>query len=201
MNWNEYALVLIDVQNDFVNDLVNDGEKEQYIENVKGLLNICRTNGIEVIHLNGKFKKDKSDWLNFIKYNGHSVLVEETEGFNHGDFVDPIGTEKVIYKQSLDAFINTELDSYLKYKQKKFLFVAGLDTSVCVLFTAMHAIQLGYWTCFITDCIWDEKPNHDQVLEMYKDFIINYIGHREINDSNNYDLWNEMILGTARRKR
>ncbi|HCM27887.1 MAG TPA: hypothetical protein DIC34_15325 [Treponema sp.] len=199
MNWNQYVLLVIDVQNDFTNDIENPIEKMDYEKRLTRLMTDCRNRNIEIIYIRGKYKKDKSDWLNFLQYNNHPVLVEGTTGFEHEKYVNELNNEKVIYKQTLDAFINTELNSYLKSKDKKFLFITGFSTSVCVHLTMMHGIQLGYWTCMVKDCCWDEETHQNNIISMYKNMIINIKNHDELFKEENYQIWNKMIEGNAVR--
>jgi nicotinamidase-related amidase len=201
MEWKKCALLLIDIQNDFVNDLAIGNQRDTYTNNIKELIEVCRKKEIEVIHIRGKFKSDGSDWMNFQIYNDHPVLIENTDGFLHGEYVNEIQNEKVFYKKTLDAFINGELEKYLNENGKKFLFIAGLETAICVLLTTMHAIQIGFWTCIIKDCVWDDSPNHENVLEMYKNIIINIIEHNEIENIEKQKQWDLMIDGKARRSK
>jgi ureidoacrylate peracid hydrolase len=55
----------------------------------------------------------------------------------------------------------------LRSRGKRFVLVAGLVTSTCVLLTAASATQLGYLVALVEDCCADRQPFHDRVLRTY----------------------------------
>jgi nicotinamidase-related amidase len=67
-----------------------------------------------------------------------------------------------------DAFLATGLDELLRSTGKRFVLVAGLVTSTCVLLTAATATQLGYLVALVEDCCADRQPLHDRVLNTYR---------------------------------
>ena len=75
--------------------------------------------------------------------------------------------EFVIYKQSFDGFHKPALRAYLEKNEKKFVLVAGLVTSVCVLLTAATAAQRGYLVGIVEDCCADSPHAHDHTLQRY----------------------------------
>ena len=77
--WDQFALLLIDVQKDFWSD---EMEKNfpHFRENVASLLKLCRHEGIEVIHIRGRFSADKSDWMPIYQLGRKMPCVEGTEG-------------------------------------------------------------------------------------------------------------------------
>jgi nicotinamidase-related amidase len=75
------------------------------------------------------------------------------------DFVQPIkqlaadAHAKVVAKHTFDAFFETELRGFLRFKQVDTLYVAGLETNVCVLFTVCSALTNGFRTVIVADCV------------------------------------------------
>jgi nicotinamidase-related amidase len=61
-NWQDFALLLVDVQHDFWNEELKTAFPN-FQQNTAELLEFCRRVGIEVIHLREVFSPDKSDWL------------------------------------------------------------------------------------------------------------------------------------------
>ena len=75
------------------------------------------------------------------------------------DFVEPIkqltaqAPAKVVAKHTFDAFFETELRGFLRFKQIDTLYVAGVETNVCVLFTACSALSNGFNTSILVECV------------------------------------------------
>jgi nicotinamidase-related amidase len=75
------------------------------------------------------------------------------------DFIEPIKSlvaeryAKVIEKHTFDAFFETELRSFLRFQHINTLYVAGVETNVCVLCTALSALSNGFQTVILEDCV------------------------------------------------
>ncbi len=137
-------------------------------DNVTRLLALCRKEGIEVIHVRALFRPDMSDWMLRYKLRGRIPCVQGTPGAEPLPFALEEPGEAVVIKQAFDAFYNPQLLLYLRQKEKRFLLVAGLVTSTCVLFTATSAAQSGFLAAVVDDCCADEPSAHAQTLERYQ---------------------------------
>ena len=75
------------------------------------------------------------------------------------DFVEPIQAlvalpqAKVVVKHTFDAFFETELRGLLHFHQIETIYVAGVETNVCVLCTALSALTNGFQTVILEDCV------------------------------------------------
>lgn len=165
-NWDPFALLLIDVQKDFWTTAMRIAFPD-YEENVARLLQLCRQEGIDVIHLRAKFRKDKSDWMVRYLFSDTIPCVAGTAGEQAFDFAAAEGDESVIVKQSFDGFLNPDLQHRLAAGNKRYLLVAGLVTSVCVLLTAASAAQRGYLVSVVEDCCADIPESHVHTVERY----------------------------------
>jgi nicotinamidase-related amidase len=132
------------------------------------LLDLCRQEGIEVVHLRVGFRPDKSDWMPRYKLRGHIPCVQGTPGIKTLPFAVEAPGEKVIVKQTFDGFHNPQLLKDLQQNGKRFLMVAGLVTSTCVLFTAVSGAQHGFLAAVVEDCCADEPTLHQQTLDRYQ---------------------------------
>jgi nicotinamidase-related amidase len=173
-----FALLLVDVQKDFWPDRLASLYPD-FPENVSNLLSLCRNNGIDVIHLRASFKEDMSDWMPRYRIRKRIPCVEGTEGSEILPFATELPGEKIFTKQTFDGFHNPSLLSYLQNQQKRFLLIAGLVTSTCVLFTASSATQLGFLSAVISDCCADEPTIHSTILERYQ-FVFDQIKSDQI---------------------
>ena len=166
-NWEQFALLLIDVQRDFWSKQIAPNFPA-FPENVKHLLSFSRCAGLEVVHLRASFKPDKSDWMLRYRLRGHIPCVEGTQGIETLPFAAEKPGETVIRKQTFDGFLTSHLLPYLRGKGKRFLLTAGLITSVCVFLTTASAVQLGFLTAMLEDCCADEPFVHNDTLERYQ---------------------------------
>ena len=89
------------------------------------------------------------------------------------DFVEPIkqlaaqAPAKVIEKHTFDAFFETELRGFLRFKRIDTLYVAGVETNVCVLFTACSALSNGFNTNILAECVTTSRMEvHEQALQI-----------------------------------
>lgn len=188
-DWKDFALLLIDVQQDFWAETMTKSFP-QFSDNIVKLLDFCRTEGIEVVHLRASFKSDMSDWMVKYKLRGRIPCIQGTPGIETLPFAVEKPDEAIIFKQTFDGFQNPQLIKYLQEKGKRFVLVAGLVTSTCVLFTAVSAAQKGFMVGIIDDCCADEPSIHEKTLDWYK-FIFNRSAVDHISDS--YDEWKTQL--------
>ena len=165
-NWDSFALLLIDVQRDFWTDEMSQ-DFATYEANVRQLLTVCRDEGIDIVHLRARFQQDESDWMIKYKSSGRIPCIEGTPGVEIFPVAKDEPGEFVIYKQSFDGFHKPALPAYLEKKEKRFVLVAGLVTSVCVLLTAATAAQRGYLVGIVEDCCADSPQAHEHTLQRY----------------------------------
>jgi nicotinamidase-related amidase len=188
-NWERYALFLIDVQRDFWSE-----EKARqfpgFAENILRLLDLCRKEGIEVIHLRASFRPDMSDWMPNHRLMGRIPCVEGTDGVETLPFAVETGSEAVIIKKTYDGFHSPDLMPYLTKRGKRFLLTAGLVTSICVLLTTLSATQLGFLTAVVEDCCADEPRAHKRTLDRYE-FVFERTRVRQI--TKRYSKWNARL--------
>jgi nicotinamidase-related amidase len=169
-NWNQFALILIDVQKDFWTEQLAMSFPD-FPAKVDHLLTLCRTEGIDIVHLRGGYKPDMSDWMVRYRLRGKIACVEGTEGIETLPFAIEKPGEAVIVKQTFDGFLNPNLLPYLRSRGKRFLLTAGLVTSYCVFLTTASAAQLGFLAAVVEDCCADEPFSHEHILERYQQTV------------------------------
>jgi nicotinamidase-related amidase len=80
------------------------------------------------------------------------------------ELIDPIKPltahpcAKVVEKHTFDAFFETGLRGLLRFNQIDTLYVAGIETNICVLFTALTALTNGFATVILEDCVTTSFP-------------------------------------------
>ena len=179
-DWGRFALLLIDVQRDFWPEKLAQ-LFPQFPDRIAQLLAFCRGEGIEVVHLRAGFQPDGSDWMVRYRLRGRIPCVLGTPGVETLPFAAAEPGELVFVKQAFDGFHNPQLSTHLEREGKRFLLVAGLVTSTCVLFSAASAAQRGFLTAVVDDCCADEPSAHEGTLERYQ-FIFDRTTVDEIPD-------------------
>lgn len=189
----QIALVLIDIQKDFWEPMSGDPTFKAFPENVAKLLSIGRERGFNIIHVRSVFKPDRSDWMLFYRPEGRGQIpcIAGTEGIEFPDFAEPLKGEKIVEKQTFDAFVGTDLEDYLQSNDIKVILIAGLETSVCVLFTANAAYLRKYLPLVVSDTCADAKERHGNAIEMYSDLSFKSITTGQLAD--NYQSIKELI--------
>ena len=102
-NWEQFALLLIDVQRDFWSEQLAPSFPD-FPANIDHLLALCRSEGLEIVHLRASFKSDMSDWMLRYRLRGRIPCVEGTEGVETLPFATEKSGEVVIVKQTFDGF-------------------------------------------------------------------------------------------------
>jgi nicotinamidase-related amidase len=166
-DWKQFVLLLIDVQRDFWPERLAQSFPG-FPSQTAQLLELCRREGIEVVHLRAGFQPDKSDWMVRYMLRGRIPCVQGTPGYDTLPFAQEAPREVVIVKQTFDGFHSPQLLKHLEQKRKRFVLAAGLITSTCVLFTATSAAQHGFLVAVVEDCCADEPSAHEQTLERYQ---------------------------------
>jgi nicotinamidase-related amidase len=165
------ALILVDIQRDFWPPFKDNERFSGFSGNVSALLETARSRGHLVVHVRSAFNPDRSDWMLFYKPQGRGDVpaIAGTEGASIEGFAAPLPEEHVVVKQTFDSFVGTDLKDYLDSRGVKGALIAGLETSVCVLFTANSAYLRRIVPLVVSDACGDEPERHDAVLRMYGD--------------------------------
>jgi len=181
----QVALVLVDIQRDFWQPLKHHEKFAGFPGNVSALLGEARSRGLTVVHVRSAFSPDRSDWMLFYRPQGRGDVpcIEGTEGASIDDFAAPMPGERVVVKQTFDAFVGTDLEDYLGSKGVRAAILVGLETSICVLFTATSAYLRRIVPVVVSDACADDPRRHDNTLRMYGDLCFKAITtDRVLND-------------------
>jgi nicotinamidase-related amidase len=175
--WRHHGLLVVDVQNDFLKDVP---DPHSYRQSLEWLLAYCRGSGMAVYHLRVYREPDRSNWMPFEILRGRAPCLRETAGVETPEWASALPDEPVIRKDTFDGFLRTDLDERLRGRGIRHLFVAGLVTSVCVLITAMAAMQRGFLVTVVRDCVADEEPDHSETLRRYGGFAFDVVSSRDV---------------------
>ena len=173
------ALLLIDLQNDFItpggylDNLGRDISRLRgIVERVGQVLEAARSYGIPVVHVQmtmyPKFLSDSSASMRGLLLrtgcmDSDSVdklpplCIEGTWGWQIVEELRPLPHEVVVKKNRPSAFIGTNLDIILRSNGMKCVTIVGVLTDSCVMATANDASFLGYYPVLLRDCVASHK--------------------------------------------
>ena len=165
-DWRRFVLLLIDVQRDFWPEETAKAFP-QFPSNVERLLEYGRSAGLDIVHVRAEFEPDGTDWMPTYRVKGETPCVRGTPGARVLPCAAEWSGERVLRKQTFDAFLQPDLLTHLHSARKSFILVAGLETSVCVLLTAVSAVQHGFLAAVVEDCCADDPVRHEAAIAGY----------------------------------
>lgn len=156
MRKNRYALLINDMQNDFVLPNGVDVVRGAYetLPVIAHLLSFARRYGFPVFHLVREYRQDGSDIeITRLKgfLNNKKCAVPGTPGCEIVNELTPTQGEYRLVRNRFSAFMQTELDFMLRRLSVQHLFICGTQYPNCVRATAFDAICYGYEVTIVTD--------------------------------------------------
>ncbi|KQV22012.1 isochorismatase [Pseudomonas sp. Root329] len=156
------ALLMIDFMRGYTTEgapLFAPGVVSAVAESVELLAN-ARRQGIPVVHTNIRYHPghfaDGGIWV-----KKAPVMKDMVEGNPLAAFceeVQPQEDEVVISKQYASAFFGSSLASMLHAQGIDTVVLAGCSTSGCIRATAVDAVQHGFRTIVVRECVGDRHP-------------------------------------------
>ena len=142
------ALILIDIQDFyFPGGKVELVDAEKAGKQAKQLLHHFRENKDLVIHVRHNFQP----------------------GGDIHDLVEPIKGEKIISKDEVNAFLNTDLNDYLRKNNIKEIVLCGMQTHMCLEGGTRAAHDLDYSCTVISDACATRDLKMGESLILAKD--------------------------------
>ena len=141
------CLVLIDLQNEYINGPIAVPDADAAIANAAQLLTTARSSGAPIIH---------------VAHKGRPGGLFD-RGTDRGQIVAalaPLPAEPIVEKGLPNAFAGTDLQAHLDAIGRKNLVLAGFMTHMCVSSTARAALDLGYRVTIPADsCATRDLPD------------------------------------------
>lgn len=162
------ALLVIDMLVDFINDegaLSVGPAGQKIIPFVKDKIEDFRKKGYPIIFICDNHEKDDKE---FDMFPAHCIAG--TKGAQIIEELDVKDEDKIIRKRRYSAFFGTDLDLYLREKGVDELFIVGVCTNICVLYTAADARNLAYKVNIYKDGVasFDDKAHEFALKEAEK---------------------------------
>jgi len=179
------ALVIIDMQNDFVHDegfSKKNAPPDEHgnnpldvlkepIPHISSLAAFFRDNNMPVIHIYTACEADYSDVALprkvMTKAKEMGALVKGTWGANIIDELAPHPTDHMVRKTSYGGFFQTPLDRTLRNMQVTDLIITGVNTNYCVETTVREAVAYGYEVTLVSDATKSfDLQGHEATLKV-----------------------------------
>jgi len=161
------AVLLIDLQNDFLISPSLEPSAGKVVEQTTKLLHACRTLSIPVIHVWTTVNPEDDQRMPHWKGMGKWSCVEGTVGHTPPEPLSPLESEKIIYKTFFSAFSNNDLDQTLQSLEIDTLLLAGVHLHGCIRATALDAYQRGFRVLVAEDAIASDDPLHAAITRRY----------------------------------
>lgn len=151
------AMVVVDMQNDFVEDgaKLQSKQANAMVAKLAETLQFCRQQGIRVLYTAHVHREDGCDMGRFRDLYGPiadgSALKDETRGADIYSALAPQPGEHVIKKHRYSGFYGTDLDIILREWNIENVIISGTTTENCCHATARDAMFRNYKVGFLSD--------------------------------------------------
>lgn len=162
------ALLLIDLQNDFLNEAPLAPTKDQVVGGAENLLELCRSVKIPIVHIWTTIRDD-SDRMPHWRRENKWACLEGSPGHATPPLLQPRDPEKIIHKRFFSGFSVPDLERHLAQVQADTLILCGVHTHVCVQCTAVDAYSKGYSVLIVEDAVASFDPEAGIVARRFMD--------------------------------
>ena len=162
------CLIVIDMQNDFL-DRLRDDNRAELILNTNQLIEIFRGSDCPVIWVQQLISPDLSDAPLLMQDRQISVVVDGTSGAEIDSDLSRHDEDAVVTKKRYSAFFGTNLEQILGDLAPNQVTLAGVNTHACVRTTAIDAYQRDFRVLLASDCLSSHDPEHGRISMAYMD--------------------------------
>ena len=183
------ALVLHDMQNDFIKTSLSKPEMQAVVKRTRDLIDLAHALPIPVIYTRVEYDPAvgfPTERAPYLRRSGSPICVKGTAGAEVIDELKPSANDYVVTKVRSSAFHETKLETLLRVNDVWILIVAGGSTNWGVEWLARDAKSRDLLTVALRDCTYsatDEAQtaslaniddflgyvmNSDEVVEMLK---------------------------------
>lgn len=144
---NKYAIIVVDMLNDFVYGKLKCDNAKTIIQPNKALIAWAHQKGVPVIFANDAHIKGIDHELKL--WGNHAIKGEE--GANVINELKPTNNDYIIEKRRYSGFFGTSLQLLLTELGVNTVIITGLHTHMCCRHTAADAYQYGYQVIIASD--------------------------------------------------
>jgi nicotinamidase-related amidase len=161
------TLLIIDMQKDICYDKRRKDKVIAALPSMNNAINAFFENGYKIIYTCFSLSINDDQFDRF----GDTYCVEGTEGAEIINELLPLKGD-ILIKKKHSAFFETELDKILKKNKVQELYLAGLQTQICIMTTAADASFRGYRPIVIEECVISTKEKQKtDALKWIKKYV------------------------------
>ncbi len=181
------ALVLHDMQNDFIKASLSKPEMVEVVKRTRGLIDLAHSLSIPVIYTRVEtdpdmpFPTERAPYLR--RSPSNPICVKGTSGAEVVEQLRPTDGDFVVTKVRSSAFYGTKMEALLRIKHIWILVVAGGSTNWGVEWLARDAKARDIVTVALRDCTYSHTPEAQNAsLANIDDFLGYVMDSREVVD-------------------
>ena len=161
------ALLLVDIQNDFLNSPQLSPAAQLLVQAAARLLEGCRQAAIPVVHIWTTVYRGKDHRMPHWVRAGKWICVAGTKGHATPSLLRPRPNERVLHKTFFSAFHTGELVRVLAAIGRDTVMIAGLYEHACIRTTAIDAYQSGLEVWIAADAVASNDAEHAAISRRY----------------------------------
>jgi acyl-CoA reductase-like NAD-dependent aldehyde dehydrogenase/nicotinamidase-related amidase len=161
------ALVLVDVQEDFLARPGLAPTREVLVDALATLLARARAATVPIVHVHTIVAADGGDRMPHWQRRGIAACVRGTAGALPPAALRPRAGEIVVEKRFFSGFDEASMDASLRALHVDTLVVAGLYLHGCVRSTVLAAYVHGYDVWVVDDAVGSDDPAHAELSRDY----------------------------------
>ena len=144
------ALFIVDMLKDFVEDgaPLQVPAVKGIIENIAGEIRYAREKGRPIVYICDRHTADDPE---FAVWPAHAV--KGTAGAEIIDELTPLAGDHIVEKTSYSGFYKTNLEALMDELEIDDVLICGVLTNICVLYTAVDALQRGIKVIVPETCV------------------------------------------------
>jgi ureidoacrylate peracid hydrolase len=181
INRSNTALVLHDMQNDFIKESLVRPEMQAVVKRTRALIDLAHSLPIPVIYTRVEtdpaimFPSERAPYLR----RPGSICVKGSPGAEIINELEPTADDYVVTKVRSSAFYQTKLDTLLRVKGVWILIVAGGSTNWGVEWLARDAKCRDIVTVALRDCTYSATPEAQAASLANIDDFIGYVMNQD----------------------
>lgn len=172
------ALILHDMQNDFIKESLSRPEMSEIVKRTKALVDLAHSLRIPVIYTrveNDPAMGPPTERAPFFRREGQTLCVKDTQGADIIKELAPAPDDYVVTKVRYSAFYGTRMEALLRTNGVWILIVAGGSTNWGVEWLARDARARDIVTVVLRDCTYSPTPEIQAASLANIDDFVGYV--------------------------
>jgi len=178
INITNTALVLHDMQNDFMLNSLSKPEMVEVVKRTRALIDLAHSLPIPVIYTRVESDPAMShppERAPYLRRPSPPVCAKDTPGADIIDQLKPTASDYIVTKVRSSAFYGTKMEALLRVKGVWILIVAGGSTNWGVEWLARDAIARDIVTIALRDCTYSVTPEAQAASLANIDDFLGYV--------------------------